>query len=332
MLALLADGVPATVKKYPLPVLLTVFQKVGDALAFAHSRHVIHRDLKPENIMLGDFGSVLLMDWGLAKVIGQKEAPAAAVARSAIFSARAADGQASETLAGPIMGTPAYMSPEQARGEIDALGAAGDIYALGAILFEILHLRPAVTGRAALDIVDKVTRGEVEWSAPSSSPGGPKVKKTNPPPASLLADLETSKPPAHQFFADRLRKILSAQIAPEFIVRPEGPITTADSEPEPDVAIVRGPAESYRHAHPATAELVAEIAVTSVAIDRVKAQIYAEAGVKEYWIVCPEEKVVEVYRQPSPSGYGERIVVAPPALLECVALTGVRVDLATFFA
>src|SRR5580658_4108114 len=67
VLQLLAQDVSATVKKYPLPVLLTIFQKVCDAIAFAHHKAVLHRDLKPENIMLDDFGVVLVMDWGLAK-------------------------------------------------------------------------------------------------------------------------------------------------------------------------------------------------------------------------------------------------------------------------
>ncbi len=72
VLELLATGTAGPVKKYPLPALLTIFQKVCDALAFAHSKGVIHRDLKPENIMLDDFGEVLVMDWGLAKISGRK--------------------------------------------------------------------------------------------------------------------------------------------------------------------------------------------------------------------------------------------------------------------
>ena len=141
-----------------------------------------------------------------------------------------------------------------------------------------------------------------------------------------------SKSPLHQFSADRLRKILSTQISPEWIVRQEGPMTFADSEPEPDVAVVRGPEERYRTSHPATAELVVEIAITSIEIDRVKAHIYAEAGVTEYWIVCPEEKQVEVYRGPSREGYSERLTISAPAVLECAALPGVSVDLAALFA
>jgi Uma2 family endonuclease len=141
-----------------------------------------------------------------------------------------------------------------------------------------------------------------------------------------------SKSPSHQFHADRLRKILSAQISPDWMVRQEGPLTFADSEPEPDVAVVRGPEELYRTAHPATAALVVEIALSSLEVDRVKADIYADAGVAEYWIVCPDEKRVEVYRQPGANGYAEYTVITPPAEIECVALPGVRLHLAAIFA
>ena len=141
-----------------------------------------------------------------------------------------------------------------------------------------------------------------------------------------------SKSPLHSSVSHDIRDILAGQITPEFLVLHERPLTLADSEPEPDVCVVRGKKADFRRAHPTTAELVVEVAVTSIEIDRVKAHIYAEAGVAEYWIVCPEEKQVEVYRGPSREGYTERTTVAAPAVLECAALPGVRMDLAALFA
>lgn len=141
-----------------------------------------------------------------------------------------------------------------------------------------------------------------------------------------------SKAPLHYTMIERVREILSAQIQPGWLLRQEGPLTTADSEPEPDVAIVRGQRGAFDATHPRTAVLAIEVAVSSLAIDRVKALIYAEAGVQEYWIVCPEQKQVEVYRQPGPQGYAERTLVASPAVLECAALAGVKVDLGALFA
>jgi len=113
---------------------LTVLQKIGDAVSFAHSHGVIHRDLKPQNIMVGAFGDVQVMDWGLAKVLSQLEPKAAA----GIAAAR----EAFQTDAGTVMGTPEYMAPEQERGDGSLLNEKTDIYALGAILYNLLTLRP----------------------------------------------------------------------------------------------------------------------------------------------------------------------------------------------
>src|SRR5437763_4838799 len=110
VLELLAEGAEGTVKKYPLPAMLTIFQKACDAVAFAHSKGVIHRDLKPENIMLGDFGSVLVMDWGLAKVLGKSTQCSVLSVQSGETSAAdtehcalSTEHSASHTLAGSIM-------------------------------------------------------------------------------------------------------------------------------------------------------------------------------------------------------------------------------------
>ncbi len=137
-----------------------------------------------------------------------------------------------------------------------------------------------------------------------------------------------SKSPLHSAVSDDLREILSRQLGAGLVLRSEGPLTTIDSEVEPDLCVVKGTRADLRRSHPVTAELVIEVAVSSLEIDRVKALIYAEAGVKEYWIVCPEEKRVEVYRQPGPQGYGEQTVLTPPAILESSALPGVTVNLA----
>jgi serine/threonine protein kinase len=100
---------------------LRKFQAVCDAVAFAHAHGVIHRDLKPQNIMIGSFGEVLVLDWGVAKI---RDNPCESVAY--------------QTMEGTVIGTRHYMSPEQARGEIDQLDERSDIYALGAVLYFLL--------------------------------------------------------------------------------------------------------------------------------------------------------------------------------------------------
>ncbi len=136
--------------------LLRRFLDVCNAIEFAHSRGVLHRDLKPSNVILGDHGETLVVDWGLAKVLDHAESGAGTGQRPLIPSS--ASG-AAETVTGLMLGTPGYMSPEQAAGELDRLGPASDVYSLGATLYCLLTGRPPFAGELG-DVVRAVQRGE----------------------------------------------------------------------------------------------------------------------------------------------------------------------------
>ena len=140
----------------PLAGILGVFLKVCDAIAFAHARGVIHRDLKPANIMVGEFGEVLVMDWGLAKRLGTHDAHSDRVA----LAPRGDDPDSPlATLDGTVVGTPAYMPPEQAAGQIAKVGKASDVYALGAILYEVLAGAPPFEGPSVWAVLARVLEG-----------------------------------------------------------------------------------------------------------------------------------------------------------------------------
>jgi Uma2 family endonuclease len=140
-----------------------------------------------------------------------------------------------------------------------------------------------------------------------------------------------SKSPLHRIITSLLYKLFAAQLPSGFSVWKEEPLTLADSEPEPDITVTRGTESDFATSHPKTAELVIEVAVSSPALDRQNASLYAEAGVKEYWIVLGTERRVEVYRQPDGGRYQEMRVVNAGETIECVGLPGVRIQVADLF-
>src|SRR5262245_45145774 len=142
-----------------LPRWVGVFEQICVAVAFAHARGVIHRDLKPSNVMLGEFGEVLVVDWGLAKALAARPQPAQlpppVVLSPLVGDAATAPGEP-ETLLGLARGTPAFMAPEQARGEADRVGKASDVFGLGGILYVTL------TGQLPFTRAGQAAAGDLE--------------------------------------------------------------------------------------------------------------------------------------------------------------------------
>lgn len=158
-----------------MQALLTSFVGVANAVAYAHSRGVIHRDLKGDNVVLGDYGEVIVLDWGLAKVLDRDDGGAAGEVSSPVpetgEGARSTSdggsqpplsvddhGSSQATVHGQVLGTPAYMPPEQAEGRLDRVDRLSDVYGLGAILYEILTGQPPFRGSDTQEILRRVRR------------------------------------------------------------------------------------------------------------------------------------------------------------------------------
>jgi serine/threonine protein kinase len=147
-----------------LPYLLSIFEKICQAVAYAHNRRVIHRDLKPLNVMVGRFGEVQVMDWGLAKVLTLMRSAADPTERTDAEDTRIhteADTPVELSRAGACMGTPAYMPPEQALGEWDTVDERADVFALGSILCEMLTGTPAYIGTDVKEVYHRAKNGDV---------------------------------------------------------------------------------------------------------------------------------------------------------------------------
>jgi serine/threonine-protein kinase len=167
------------------PRFLGIFQQVCQTMAYAHARGVIHRDLKPANIMVGSFGEVQVMDWGLAKVLTDeglagdqacRPRQGAEEAASAIRTVRT-EGPGADSQAGSVLGTPAYMPPEQARGEVERLDQRADVFGLGAILCEILTGQPPYVTEASWQLPLQAAQGDLQgaWTRLSACGADPEL-------------------------------------------------------------------------------------------------------------------------------------------------------------
>jgi serine/threonine-protein kinase len=151
----LRKGDPGFTGKYTQARLISIFRRVCQTVAYAHSRGVVHRDLKPENVIIGDYGEVLILDWGLVRLV---EPPPESL--GAVDVVLLPDQPGNLTLDGEVSGTPKYMSPEQARGENSAVDERSDVFSLGILLYELLTLVQPFDGPDTRELLRHVAAAE----------------------------------------------------------------------------------------------------------------------------------------------------------------------------
>ena len=139
------------------------------------------------------------------------------------------------------------------------------------------------------------------------------------------------KSPYHRLLVMRLLRLIQGALSSGFHVQSEQPIQCGESEPEPDLSVIKGSIDDFSFRHPETAELVIEVCVTSLEYDRAKLRAYASAGVRECWLVLGPEQQIEAYRQPVRDEFAHRSIHGPGGSLTSDAIPGFSVDLASLF-